>query len=211
MDAHDLTIEARGQAITLMPERTALWDAGVLFVADLHLGKAQSFQASGIASPCTLDADLGRLSQAIARTNARTVIILGDLIHDTSSITSGLCDRVAAWRSGIDCELILTRGNHDRHVDALPSAWGIESVRALRRGPFLFTHAPTEDPTHFVWCGHVHPVCLLKSARDRLRLPCFAIGASVGILPSFGALTGGAVVRGEYRRYAVAGGQLVEL
>lgn len=51
---------------------------------------------------------------------------------------------------------------------------------------------------------------LAGPAHDRLRLPCFRVGAPVGVLPAFGAFTGGHPVRpaaGE--RLFVADGESV--
>jgi metallophosphoesterase superfamily enzyme len=63
-------------------------------------------------------------------------------------------------------------------------------------------------------CGHLHPcVQLLGRARDRLRLPCFWFGASVGVLPAFGAFTGMHPIRpapGE-RVFAIADAEVSEL
>ena len=44
----------------------------------------------------------------------------------------------------------------------------------------------------FVLAGHLHPVCHLSGpARDAMRLPCFVSEPGQGILPAFGAFTGG--------------------
>lgn len=209
MDENDLTIQVRGEAVTLMPERTAFWHAGVLMAADLHWGKAQSLQASGVASPCTLDRDLARLSRAIQRTRSHTAVLLGDLIHSADSMTPDLHQRICAWRRTIDCDLVLTSGNHDRHLASIPIGWQIRALPELRSVPFVFRHMPEPLPDVFVWSGHLHPVCVLKDRRDRLRLPCFAVGETVGILPSFGSLTGGFPVNGPYRTYAVAEDRIV--
>jgi Predicted ICC-like phosphoesterases len=72
-----------GEPVRLLPERAAFWPRQrVLFVADLHMGKAAAFRASGLGVPeGHLADDLSRLSQAIARVGARQVIFLGDLLH----------------------------------------------------------------------------------------------------------------------------------
>ncbi len=75
-----------------MPQR-ALWqaDTGLLLVADLHLGKAESFQASGIPLPS--DGDLGNLNQLLelaAQLQPERVVVLGDLIHSRIGLTREL-------------------------------------------------------------------------------------------------------------------------
>jgi metallophosphoesterase superfamily enzyme len=64
---------------------------------------------------------------------------------------------------------------------------------------------PSDDG--YVLAGHVHPaVRLYGPARQRERLPCFAFGRDVGILPAFGDFTGfGDVDPREFERiYAIA-------
>ena len=71
----------------LLPQRAAyLVDAGLLLVADLHLGKAQSFRRLGVPVPQgTTSASLARLDEALASTGARGIVFLGDLIHSARS------------------------------------------------------------------------------------------------------------------------------
>ena len=48
----------------------------------------------------------------------------------------------------------------------------------------------------YALAGHIHPaVRLSERGGQSLRLPCFWFGPRVGVLPSFGAFTGSAVVR----------------
>jgi metallophosphoesterase superfamily enzyme len=52
-------------------------------------------------------------------------------------------------------------------------------------------HHPRPVSGAYVLGGHLHPcVKLLGRARDRMRLPCFWFGPTVGVLPAFGAFTG---------------------
>ena len=57
-----------GERVRLHPERALHWPAGdALFVADVHLGKAASFRASGVPLPRgSTQADLTRLSSLLA-------------------------------------------------------------------------------------------------------------------------------------------------
>ncbi len=44
----------------------------------------------------------------------------------------------------------------------------------------------------YTLAGHIHPVVSLRGGgRDSLRLPCFDMGPKLGVLPAFGAFTGG--------------------
>ena len=52
-------------------------------------------------------------------------------------------------------------------------------------------HRPRPQPGGYVLAGHLHPcVTIGGRANDRLRLPCFHFGSTVGVLPAFGSFTG---------------------
>jgi metallophosphoesterase superfamily enzyme len=82
-------------------------------------------------------------------------------------------------------------------------------------GPFHFRHTPDENGDGGYWlAGHVHPAVLLRGpARLRERLPCFLIGPAGAILPSFGSLTGAALVhpRAGDRIFGTADGVVLEV
>jgi hypothetical protein len=202
--------------VELRPERALHWpEGGVLAVADLHWGKPESFHQHGIPLPSgVLEDDLARLSAALRATGARRLLLVGDLIHSLRGLTPEVVGRVAAWRAGHDVEMVLVRGNHDRHLDALPPAWRMELVAPHEDlGPFRFTHHPEPSRGRYVWAGHLHPTVRLSSGADRLRLPCFHLGPEVGVLPAFSAFTGGLDIRphaGE-RLFAIADDAVVEV
>jgi uncharacterized protein len=201
--------------VELRPERALHWpEAGVLAVADLHWGKPESFHQHGIPLPTgVLEDDLSRLSAALHATGARRVLLVGDLIHSRRGLTADVVERVAAWREAHEVELVLVRGNHDRHLEALPASWRMRLVEShLDEGPFRFAHHPAPAPGRYVCAGHLHPMVRLDSGADRLRLPCFHLGPRVGVLPAFSAFTGGLDMRtgaGE-RLYVIAGDTVVE-
>jgi uncharacterized protein len=203
-----------GEALGLLAERALHWPAGgggagVLAVADLHWGKTESFQQHGIPLPAgVLADDLARLSAALALTGATRLLFLGDLVHSRQGLTPAVVQQVAAWRAQHpQVQMVLVRGNHDRHVAQLPAAWGMEDLpEQVDEGPFRFAHHPTPAPGRYVWAGHLHPMVRLGGGADRLRLPCFHLGREVGVLPAFSAFTGGQDVtrRAGERIYAVA-------
>ena len=67
-------------------------------------------------------------------------------------------------------------------LDFLVAAHGARRIMFL--GDFLHALA-----------GHIHPVYVLATRFDALRLPCFVVGRERMILPSFGAFTGGHAIR----------------
>jgi len=79
----------RGHRLDLLAER-AVWDPEqrTLLVADLHLGKAEVFQAHGVALPSDGDgASLNALLELSHRFHPAQVVVLGDLIHGRVGLT----------------------------------------------------------------------------------------------------------------------------
>lgn len=202
-----------GTELALLPQRGVWLPASrVLLVADLHLGKAESFQASGIPLPS--DGDLGNLNQLLELTTQlqpERVVVLGDLIHSRFGLTAELRAKIAALPELMDCALELVGGNHDQ------GSW----LEGLQAGPsrslenLWLSHEPCTpaDPQLLNVAGHVHPVAVLGRAADRLRLPCFALNRAERqlLLPSFGALTGGYVVSPQHQRWVIADSQVLAL
>jgi DNA ligase-associated metallophosphoesterase len=189
-------IELAGAPLRLLPQRAAfLPGPGLLLVADLHLGKAQSFRRLGVPVPQgTTSASLARLDAALAATAARGIVFLGDLIHSARSQAPATWAAVARWRERHPAlTLHLVRGNHDRHAGDPPPDWRIDCVDEpwpVQPGLWL-AHHPAPAPQGYVLAGHLHPaVAVGGRAHDRLRLPCFHLGPRVGVLPAFGAFTG---------------------
>jgi hypothetical protein len=79
----DVQLELAGEPVRLLPERALFWQAAcALVVADVHWGKAAAFRSAGIPIPGgATRQDLDRLDQAVARTGARRLVVLGDLFH----------------------------------------------------------------------------------------------------------------------------------
>lgn len=209
-------VTVAGEVLHLLPEKAAYWPAaGTLFVADLHLGKPDTFAAAGIAVPtATAAADLFTLGTLVERHGARRLVVLGDLFHARAGLSAELFETVAAWRTGLPgLDVLVIRGNHDRHAGDPPPEWGFRvEAEPLADGPFALRHHPDPTPGLYTLAGHVHPSFTLHGrGRQRLRLPCFWLGRDVGILPAFGGFTGTAGVRkaaGD-RVWVVAGGEVL--
>jgi DNA ligase-associated metallophosphoesterase len=207
-----------GEVLRLLPERAVLWPARrMLLVADAHFGKAARFRTLGVPVPAgTTAANLARLDALVERHGVERVLFLGDLMHGRLLPGSATFHALAAWRErrpGLSLELV--PGNHDRNAGALPPALGVQ-VHADPHdvGPFALRHHPEPLPGRYVLAGHVHPVVTLTGrGRDRVRTPCFVFGEAVGVLPAFGAFTGGwPVDRGEAGRvFVVAGDRVLAL
>ncbi len=193
-----MTIELAGEAVALLPFRAVWWAARrTLLVADLHLGKAATFRAAGIAVPeSTTERDLERLSFLVCEHRAERMVILGDLLHAKSGRTDAVMDRFADWRrERASLEVLLVRGNHDRASGDPPSEWRINVVAGPHaEAPFVFAHEPDgvgpRDTPGYVLAGHLHPAVSVGRGPGSVRSACFWFGARVGVLPAFGAFTG---------------------
>lgn len=214
----DLAIAWRGETLGLLPERALhLADRGVLLVADAHFGKAAVFRAAGVPVPRGTTTDtLARLDAALERTGATHLVFLGDFLHGRSGRDPETLAVLAAWRSRrAALAVTVIRGNHDRHAGDPPPSLAVSVVPdALVLGPFVCRHEPEPDPRGYVLAGHLHPAIVLRGrAAERLRLPCFHLGAAVAVLPAFGAFTGMAGIDpgpGD-RVFAVADDSVIEV
>ena len=207
------SLQWQDSRLELLPQR-ALWqpDAGLLLVADLHLGKAESFQASGIPLPS--DGDLGnfnRLLELSAQLKPQRVVVLGDLIHSRLGLTSELRAKIQALPELLGCALELIGGNHDQ------GSWleGLTAGPPRRCGQLWLSHEPCTPtaPELLNVAGHVHPVAVIGQGSDRLRLPCFALDRTRRQLqlPAFGELTGGYAVSPEQQRWVIADERVLAL
>jgi DNA ligase-associated metallophosphoesterase len=192
-----MELMAGGTLLRLLPQRAAYLPAQqTLLVADAHLGKAVSFRRLGLPVPeATTDETLQRLAQAVAATGARQVVFLGDLLHSARSRAEATMAAVARWRERhASLALTLVRGNHDGHAGDPPADWGVTCVDGpllVDPGGLALAHHPEAAPGRYVVAGHLHPAAVVGGrGGDRLRLPCFHFGATVGVLPAFGAFTG---------------------
>jgi metallophosphoesterase superfamily enzyme len=81
--------EWAGEAVDLLPERALWWPArGLLFVADLHIGKAATYRALGQPVPGgTTQENLARLDTLIARHAPSGIVFLGDFLHAAQART----------------------------------------------------------------------------------------------------------------------------
>ena len=214
----DVGIDVAGERVRLLPERALFWERErTLVAADLHWGKAAAFRAAGVPLPAgTTAADLRRLTAALDRTGATRLILLGDLFHARAGRVDRTLAEIGAWRRAHGAlDVLLIRGNHDRHAGDPPADLRFGVVDGpWPLGPFRLRHEPAIEPGGYVLAGHIHPGCTIHGpGRQRLRLPCFVFGPSVGLLPAFTEFSGTGDIdrdpRGSDRVYVVAGGEVI--
>lgn len=222
-----LAIALAGERVHLLAQRALWWPAAdTVFVADVHLGKAETFRALGVPVPVgPTEATLRRLGALVDGCGARRLVVLGDLLHARPAHGAATLSALRAWRrerASLHC--VLVRGNHDDRAGDPPADLGVEVVDAPSPlGPFALCHEPLEAgdgpgrPTAsrtpdaragYRLAGHVHPAVRLHGrAGDSLRLPCFRVGPAEAVLPAFGDFTGAATQPrdADARLYAIAG------
>lgn len=217
-----LPIGIGGEDAVLLAER-ALWlpAHGTLLVADLHWGKAAALRAAQVPVPTGTTADdLARLTRALAATAATRLVVLGDLLHAREGRHPATLARIAEWRSRHAAVRIdLVRGNHDERAGDPPASLDIACHDGpLAIGGLLGVHdpagvvAPMDTGAGYLVAGHLHPTVLLRGrARQRLRLPCFVVGADRALLPAFSSFTGSGMYEAAAgdRCFAVADGEVL--
>jgi DNA ligase-associated metallophosphoesterase len=215
----------QGIELDLLPSRALWWPAErTLVLADLHLGKEETFLSFGIPMPRNvLGETLERAARAVVEHRPERIIVVGDLMHAKRGLSKEVVDEVARWRSRIAQPIELVLGNHDVAA-RLPSSWRIDvHEKPLRIGNVELRHEPPEDGNDgqatsaaLVVCGHLHPVARLEGRVDRLVLPCFALSRAeaqrVLVLPAFTAFARGVRMPEEsWRRFAVGAGAVVDV
>jgi len=204
-----------GETLWLLADKAVYWPRqAILMIADAHFGKAAAYRKLGQPVPRgTTASNLQNLDRLLHAYPVEHLIFLGDFFHAPESLSVGTLAALNAWREATGTlQVTLIRGNHDRRAGDPPAYLRMAVVNEpLRVGPFALAHEPDVRPGSHVLAGHVHPAYRLRGlGRQRLRLPCFHLGAQVSLLPAFGAFTGGFNVEagpGE-RIYVVGDGQV---
>lgn len=177
-------------------------------MADLHLGKAQTFQTFGLPVPSGVEIrDLERLARVVRKTGAQRLVILGDLLHSRVGLREALVATIAQCLQNLAVEVSLVSGNHDSALErvALQIHAGLEELgvrlihKPLERGPFI--------------AGHVHPSATLRLEGDLIKLPCFVLEHDGLTLPAFSSFAAGANVprRAGRERFVIADSEVVAI
>jgi metallophosphoesterase superfamily enzyme len=168
----------------------AVFHAGLRLavVSDVHLGYEWARGAGGDSIPAhSLAETLARLSNLLARTAIKRLVVAGDLVE--SARPCRRTDRdlavLTSWLASRGVELIRLAGNHDPpHVPRLPLTFAVDGW-TIAHG-----HLPIAAGRRIV--GHGHPV--LRAGG--VSAPCFLASARKIVLPAFTANAAGCNVAG---------------
>ena len=190
-----------GETALLLAQKALFWPREkMLIIADIHFGKAAAFRSFGIPVPSgTTTQNLAALDELVQEHGAEHILFLGDFLHARAAHAAATQAALLAWRQrNAALTLTLVRGNHDKHAGDPAAVLNIQMVdEPYTVGALSFCHHPDIAAPGYVLAGHVHPAFMLATRSDALRLPCFVVGATRMILPSFGAFTGGHTVKRE--------------
>ena len=196
----------------------AAWlpDERTIVVADLHIGYARAARRRGGYLPGVETAGtLAARVLAIAdRLGARRLVVAGDLRHSTRDADAEELAEVAEFLERLSTieRVDAVAGNHDRGAVGMSDR--------VRTGEFDIVHAPPHAvPERWTICGHLHPSAMVRDETGAgARYPCALVGPRIVVLPAFSSWAGGTTTgrllaslpAGEWRRYAVGGGVVVE-
>jgi len=212
-----MIIRHLGQTLHLHPHRGIYWEEqDLLFLADLHLGKATHFRQAGIAVHSDVSNDnFYNLNTIIEDFHPSRVLFLGDLFHSSLNSTWHVFSTFIANYPNIKFELV--EGNHDIIDRDLFEQIHIPIYsEPLVVGPFIFSHYPLDNLSQdlYNFHGHIHPgIQLVGYGKQYLKLPCYHFGQYNCVLPAFGKFTGLARVQAQNQDsvYVIAEGEVIEV
>lgn len=182
-----------GAAMVALPSGALFWPlAGVLCVADLHLGKSERMARRGVAllPPYEGTVTLAKLQTDLAQTGAGVVVCLGDSFDDLAAgaaLDRASRESLVAMAKGR--RWVWVAGNHD--AGPLAGGLGGEAAQEWVHQGIVFRHIAAmmgqDSSAAAEVSGHYHPKARLAGQ----SWPAFWLGAGRLILPAYGAYTGG--------------------
>ncbi|UBF25277.1 ligase-associated DNA damage response endonuclease PdeM [Kovacikia minuta CCNUW1] len=181
--------------LQLLPEKAIYIESlQSLLVADVHLGKSETFQAKGIPISNQVNQQtLDRLQTLCAQFELKQLLILGDLFHSKFALVDEVLNSWQRFLKTLHADVQLIIGNHDRYLTSSLQSLSIDCTDMIQFERLLLSHEPTPKQNYLNICGHVHPCIRIRTRLDQLRLPCFYFDRDqmLLMLPSFGEFTGG--------------------
>jgi uncharacterized protein len=161
-----------------------------LIVADLHFEKASAAAERGRhLPPYDTRETLMKLAETIDRYEPRTVVALGDSLHDKRAAARLSSDNVSILKMlQEDRNWIWVTGNHDPVVS--PELGG-EVCSDLELEGITLRHEPKSGRISHEIAAHLHPAAKVSMYGHAIRRPCFIGNGRRLVMPAFGAFTGG--------------------
>jgi hypothetical protein len=184
----DVTVA--GETLRLLPECAAYWPRrATLFIAAPQFGRPATARQT-LPPETVLTADLARLTRALARTDAKRLIVLGDLLYPHALQEPRILSALHSWRlhhQHLLVDVVLKQPSQN-----LPEEWRIRLAAAPTPGPHfvLSDHLVTPD-AGYALVGGLNPA--VRSAAGR-RSACFWFSERFGALPAFTSRRGGTLI-----------------
>lgn len=196
--------------------RAEIADLGLLIddtlvIADLHLGYEQSLNMDGIMVPkFQYQKILERILEILDKTNAKQVVINGDLKHEFGRITR------QEWKESMNFiqflkenfnDVVLLKGNHDNFTKFMAQKTDLEVYESYSLNEFIIMHGDKipddlmdkKEPTIII--GHEHPCIGIRNGERLEKMKCFLKGnykkKNLIVMPSFNFVTEGSDILHE--------------
>jgi putative SbcD/Mre11-related phosphoesterase len=145
-------------------------DKKALVIAELHLGLEYELYKSGITIPPQGEKFREAIEKLIEQTNAKTLIIVGDIKHKVPGITIREDKEIPKLLNYLKekIKVILVKGNHDDQIEEIvPQGVKVYSSRGLKLGKYGFFHGHAWPSKKLMQCdylftAHIHPTVLFK-------------------------------------------------
>lgn len=193
-------------------------------VADLHIGIEAEYFRNGIKLPSQTEKMVKRLDEILDETQARRIVIAGDLKHKVPGTTQQETREIPAFLKHLAfrSDVALIPGNHDGGISSmLPNKVALQPTEGLLLGDTFICHGHAWPSWEFlnasyVVIGHTHPMIEFRDSLGyrwqervwvRARLNEKAIREKYGkvenvpeliIMPAFNDYAGGVALNRDY-------------
>lgn len=187
---------------------SALQIKDYIIISDLHLGYEYALNREGLMIPrFQYKKIIKRLNDIIDKSDAKKIIINGDLKHEFSKITRQEWNEVMEFIEFLKEhfeEIILIKGNHDNFTCFIARKNDLDVYDSYSVENFLILHGD-KIPENFsnmeedtVIIGHEHPSIGLRSGERVEKVKCYLNGTINSkkfiLMPSFNFITEGSDV-----------------
>lgn len=199
-------------------------DKSILVISDLHVGLETELLHSGIKIHKQVEKFKDIIDKLIQLTNAKTLIILGDLKHKVPGAYFQELKDIPKFLEYLSTkvEVFVIKGNHDDGIEMLiPDGVKLYSSRGFRIGKYGFFHGHAWPSKKLMQCdylfmGHIQPAVEFRDKlgyrsrqqawlKTKLNQPIIKKRYDVKktgklnliVLPAFNKLTGSLNVAGE--------------
>ncbi|MBI2666191.1 metallophosphoesterase [Candidatus Woesearchaeota archaeon] len=163
---------------------TALWfkKEETIIINDLHLGYEEALQHKGVLVPkFQLQEILSLLEKILEKTNAKKIIINGDLKHEFGKVLRQEWKEVLQFFDFLQKkgkEIIIIQGNHDPAIAPLAGKRGIIIVKEILLNDTLIIHGDelVKTDAKRIIIGHEHPAITLREGSKWEKYKCFLKG-----------------------------------